>query len=162
MLVQAFVKSTTENRAVFSIRYEDDRLHKMQTKIIKMFIPLFSLDSDRHYQTELATSLVVQLAYSALFFKHKAYRNEKECRFSQIYAIGQLVEGVKLRNRRYSLIHYIEFDWRTVAAGSLKKIIIGPAADKGLAHKFVDECLREFHRVEGVEIGQSEIPYRAV
>ena len=162
MLTEVFLKSTTENRAAFPITYGDDPLHEMQTKIIEMFIPLFSLDSRRVYQTKLATSLAVQLAYSSLFFKHKAYRNEEECRFSQIYPIGPSVEGVKLRDRRYSLIRYIEFDWRTVAAGSLKKIIIGPAADRSLARHFADECLREFHRVEGVEIDQSFIPYRAL
>lgn len=161
MLVKAFLEPAMK-RAAFPIRYEDDRMNEMQKKIIEMFIPLYSINGSEDFQRKLDDNLLGQLALSAIFFKHEAYRNEEECRFSQIFPIGPPVEGVKLRDRRYSLIQYIEFDWRTVAAGSLKKIIIGPAADKSLAHKFADECLREFHRFEGVKIEQSFIPYRGL
>ena len=169
ILVQAFIKAGNENHSTFPITYRDKRLREMQKEIIEKFIPFFSFPRGRNftngerkrYLTELSTSLAVPLVSSALFFKHKAYKNEKEYRFHQIYAAGPL-DGVKLRTRQYSLIRYREFDWRTVAAGSLKKIIIGPGADRSLAHQFVDECLREFHQVEGVKIGQSDIPYRAL
>jgi len=171
LLVQAFVDSATNNSNhwTFPITYEDDELREMHENIIDKFIPLYSYPGGRNfasgqitgYLRELSTRFAEPILRSALLFKHKAYTNEQEYRFLQVHQAGPL-DGVKHRNRPYSLIRYREFDWRTVAARSLKKIIIGPAADKSLAHQFADDCLRAFHRVAGVEIAHSDIPYRAL
>lgn len=161
LLVQAFVKSGTGNHFRFSITYEDDRLYEMHEKIIDKFIPLY-LDMEnleRDEFTELSKPFLEPIIRSALFFKHKAYANEKEYRFLQDPAWP--LDGVKYRNHPYSLIRYREFDWRSVASGSLKKIIIGPSADRRLGSQFADDCLRAFHKGI-VEIDQSEIPYRAL
>lgn len=171
LLVQAFEKSRTDNKLymTFPITYEDDELRKMDEEIIDKFIKLHSLLSESgfnydnliRYLALLSTKCWVPILRAALLFKHDAYKNEQEYRFLQVHPSGPL-DGVKYRNRPYSLIRYREFDWRSVAAGSLKKIIIGPAADRRLANQFANECLRAFHRVEGVEIGQSDIPYRVL
>jgi len=171
LLVQAFKDSATNNsdHYTFPITYEDDELHKIHEDIIDKFLPLYSFPRGRNftseqiarYLTELSTRFAEPIFRSALLFKHNAYENEKEHRFLQVNPVGPL-DGVKYRKRPYSLIRYREFDWRTIVASSLKKIIIGPAADRRLASQFAHECWRAFHRDAGVEIGQSDIPYRAL
>ncbi len=69
---------------------------------------------------QLTTLLRVHALHAAVHFKHEAYNNEKEYRFLEVHGGDQPPE-VKLRVRRYSLIKYREFDWRTAAAGALKR-----------------------------------------
>jgi hypothetical protein len=71
-----------------------------------------------------------------------------------------MLPNVKYRARPYSLIKYREFDWRKVAPESLKKIVLGPAADPDKAVRFAADCLRHFH-IGSVDISRSEVPYRA-
>jgi hypothetical protein len=68
---------------------------------------------------------------------------------------------VKRRYRSYELVKYREFDWRRVEAGALKRIIVGPAADRRKATRFAKECLAVFNP-GAVEVTPSTIPYRAV
>ncbi len=173
MLEQAF--TTVGGRPIagpmtFPVTYGDECLHKIQQQIISKLIPLLSVPHERtfpagainKYMSELSISLSVPLLRSALFFKHKAYSNEQEYRFMHLYAAGQ-VPDLKFRSRPHSLIRYKEFDWKSVAAESVKEIVIGPAADRNLALPFVTDCLRAFHpRTVPIDINQSEIPYRAV
>lgn len=91
----------------------------------------------------------------------KAYENEQEYRFLQMFQSDQLPPEVKLRSRSYSLIKYREFDWRSVAARALKEIRIGPAADKEKAFEFVRDCLQEAG-IGSVDLTDSRIPYRAL
>ena len=152
LLEKVFTASATNNSNywTFPITYKDNELRQMHTEIIDKFIPLYLLprernfnnDDLRRYLTELSTSFAEPILRSALLFKHDAYENEQEYRFLQVHPAGPL-DGVKNRIRLYSLIRYREFDWRTVAARSLKKIIIGPAADKSLADQFAKDCLRK-------------------
>jgi hypothetical protein len=114
------------------------------------------------YMSELSINLSVPILHSVLFFKHKAYNNEREYRFLQLFQAGQEIPDVKFGDRPYSLTRYREFDWRGAAPESLREVIIGPAGHKDLAHQFATDCLREFHRFPGtVSIGSSGIPYRA-
>jgi len=68
---------------------------------------------------------------------------------------------VNFRSRPHTLVRYREFDWKTAARGALKKIIIGPAAERDIANRFVRDCIRAFHG-GAVEVETSKIPYRAV
>jgi hypothetical protein len=74
--------------------------------------------------TSLAGAGLCTLCAPGFFFKHEAYNNEQEYRFFQIH----------------------RFDWRSLAAGALKEIVIWPAADRDKAFQFVTDCLRSFHR----------------
>lgn len=66
------------------------------------------------------------------------------------------------RDRKGETICYRVFDWKTPAASALKGIVIGPAAEKKSAGKFVTECLNQFMTAPGnVSITTSTIPYRA-
>jgi hypothetical protein len=96
-----------------------------------------------------------------MFFKHEAYRNEKEFRFQQIFRRDKPAPAVKYRHRPHTLVRYREFDWRTAAGAALKEIVIGPVADKGKAERFAKDCLAAFHPKGPVKIVHSAIPYRA-
>jgi hypothetical protein len=112
------------------------------------------------YMAELQMILTLHTLQTTLFFKHEAYANEREFRFLQIHK-ANLTPAVKVRARPYALVKYREFDWRTVAAGALKKIVVGPAADYPKASQFARDCLGLF-QPGSVEVTRSVIPYRAV
>ena len=117
--------------------------------------------------SEFMVSLSVDLARScfmiSLFFKHKAYSNEQEYRFLQIYPANTTIPDLNFRSRPYSLVRYRDFDWKSGAAESLKEIVIGPAGDQEVAFKFAYDCLREYLPPVGItSIKRAEIPYRSV
>jgi hypothetical protein len=91
--------------------------------------------SEKIFFDKLLFPLTYLSLYPTLYFKHEAYKNEKEYRLLQIHsAVPPPI--VNYRSRHYSLIKYREFDWRSLAAKALKKIIVGPSADKQKAFKF--------------------------
>ena len=172
VLERAFVAdhaSPASRAMTFPVTYDDDQLRDIQQKIISTIIPLISAPRGRdlpdevihEYMSELAVSLLVPLLRLSMFFKHRAYRNEQEYRFMYVHREGP-VSDVKYRSRPNSLIRYREYNWRSVAANSIKEIIIGPAADRSFAFPFVKDCLRAFHQTPRlIDIKQSVIPYRA-
>ena len=109
---------------------------------------------------ELSVYLSVHVLYTALFFKHEAYRNEREYRFLELHR-ADVPPEVKRRYRSYELVKYREFDWKRLQAGTLKRIVVGPAADRTKATRFATDCMATCH-LGSVEIAYSEIPYRAV
>jgi hypothetical protein len=149
--------------------YGEMELREVERQIIAEAVPLISMPRGRkllsgsinEYMLDLSVAVAVHIVGAALFFKHKAYSNEQEYRFLQMYGAGSVVPDLKYRSRAYSLVRYREFDWRTAAAGALKRIIVGPAADKSLASRFASDCLHAFHLTPAdVSIGESTIPYR--
>jgi hypothetical protein len=48
-----------------------------------------------------------------MFFKHEAYREEREYRFQQLFRYDRAAPNVKYRQRSYSLVRYREFNWRS-------------------------------------------------
>jgi hypothetical protein len=155
--------------ATFPISYKDTELADIHGQIIEKMLGLISLPYERDlhssaiasYSMDLSASLMQHIMHAALFFKHKAYDNEKEYRFLETYSVARPPLEMKLRSRPYSLIRYKEFDWRRVASSALKQIVVGPAADHKKASQFSRDCLRLFHP-ESVPITCSAIPYRAV
>ena len=161
-LETAFTKDGQPGYAQASpLTYDDARLGDIHGQIVEKLFQLISLPlSTTTVQAEWYTFLSLKALNAGLYFKHEAYRSEQEYRFLEAHPVDQLVPGVKIRYRPYSLIRYREFDWRQVAPGALKQIVIGPAADRQKAHQFAGDCLRSFHS-GNVKIGQSGIPYRA-
>jgi peptidyl-tRNA hydrolase len=158
-----------EDHAVaFPITYKDAKLANLDRQIIEKILGLISLPRGRNlkddeinsYTRELALSLMLQAAHAAIFFKHQAYKSEREYRFLETYSVEEPPK-VELRYRPYSVIRYRDFYWRSVAPDALKRIVIGPAADKKRATKFAQDCLELFHTgANNVQIDCSPIPYR--
>jgi hypothetical protein len=80
---------------------------------------------------------------------------------SNFFRYDRPAPEVKYRTRPNALVRYREFDWRTVAGTALKKIVIGPAADKEKGERFARDCLAAFSPKGSVDIICSSIPYRA-
>lgn len=170
-LEDAFTKEGDKpirNNATFPVTYDDALASGLQRQIIERALTLVSMPRGRNmqskplhsYMKELSISLTLHALRTGLFFKHTGYINEKEYRFLQIFPADVPAPEVLIRSRPYSLVRYREFDWRAKAPGALKKVIVGPGADKQKAFQFAADCLRFFHS-EKVEIGFSKIPYRA-
>jgi len=164
----AFAKHTAPVKKAFPVIYNDVQLIEIHRKIVGAMFDLISLPRGRRldksainaYMAELTTWLMAHAMHAAVHFKHEAYNNEKEYRFLEAHGADQPPD-VKLRVRCYSLIKYREFDWKSTAAGALKRIVAGPATDHERASQFARDCLRMFP-AGPVEIVRSEIPYRAV
>jgi len=157
----------TPNAEAFYLTYDDNKLDALLGQIVESYRSAVNLDLilrsgvGAHEMADLYTWLTVYLLRAALFFKHAAYATEKEYRFLESYGADAQPPDVKLRARSYSLVEYREFDWRGVAAGALKRIVAGPAADHQEAARFATDCLRSCN-AESVVIIRSGIPYRAV
>jgi len=157
------------HNSTFPVTYEDAKLAELHRRLVDRVFPLISLPCGRElgsagnrvYMGDLFTSFAVHALSAALFFKHEAYSNEREYRFLQVHRGDMPPPDVKFRSRPYSLVRYREFDWRGGAAGTLKKIVIGPAANKKKAVQFVADRFRAFHGT-AFDPTHSTIPYKAV
>jgi hypothetical protein len=158
-----------ENNSTYHVIYDGhDVLANLHGQIIDRVFDRISLPRGRQmdpaaissYMARLSSLLSVHVMLGALFFKHSAYTNEREFRFLQLYRSDVLPPDVKRRYRSHEMVKYREFDWRR-DAGALKRIIVGPAADRRKAIRFATECLTAFNPRK-VEVTPSTIPYRAV
>lgn len=143
----------------FHLTYDDDKLAAIDRQIAKL-LPFTQLPT---YKDALSIAFMTYATNAAIFFKHIAYKNEMEYRFMETFSVDSK-PPVELRYRPYSVIRYRNFDWRSAAPGALKRIWIGPGADKKKATQFAEDCLNLFHRnatdATNVQIGYSLIPYR--
>jgi hypothetical protein len=170
-LEKGFIKGGAANTydAAFPVTYRDAELEKLHGQIIDKMLGLISLPRGRglqsgaikSYTLDLRVALMTHLSHAALFFKHKAYENEKEYRFLRMHRFDAPPLEMKLRARRYSLIKCIEFGWRSATARALKEIVIGPAAHYEKASQFARDCLRSWN-AGTIPIISSDIPYRAM
>jgi hypothetical protein len=174
LLEQAFIESGRDINATFPITYvngavgEKNNLNEMHQEIFSRFeshvttIQNKQLTDDiaNYFLTQLYRFLYVTTLRTSVFFKHKAYINEKEYRFLHLHRSDSL-DPFKYRSRPYSLVRYKEFDWKSSAGSALKEIVIGPAADKVIANRFATDCMKNFFGTkEDVSIIHSGIPYR--
>jgi hypothetical protein len=155
--------------STFPVTYDDAELTRIQTALVDLVDPLISLprrvrtgsDAMHRYMSDLLVYHAMNVIRGVMFFKHEGYRNEREFRFQQLFRRDRPAPNVKYRKRPHSLIRYREFDWRALAGHSLKEIVIGPAADRIKAERFVKDCLAAFHPASAVKIVWSRIPYRS-
>jgi hypothetical protein len=163
--------SSGQRNSTFPVTYADNEIIDIHRQFITAFIPLISVPlnmtctglSAQDYQTHLSSILSMYALEASLYFKHEAYEKEAEFRFLQIFGRDEPMD-VKWRARSNELVAYREFDWRGTQPRVLKRIIIGPAADRQKATRFIKECLTAYHPKNqvDVEIDYSTIPYRAV
>jgi hypothetical protein len=167
ILEDTFEKGRTSRQinSTFPVTYNDSKLVEIQRDLVERLFLLNPFPraedlGENAFNKKLLFYLTYNCLYPTLFFKHKAYENEKEYRFLQIHSVAP-PPVVNYRCRHYSLIKYREFDWRSSAEKALKKIVIGPSADKPKALQFARDCLKEAG-IDAVELEESKIPYRAL
>lgn len=171
LLEKAFVKQHDEYvNATFPITYDDAALRDLHQQLVKEVLPLIPMPAGRdlsngainEFMKQLSISLSIHVIRAAVFFKHEAYKNEQEYRFLQIRGMDQPIDDLKHRTRRYSLVRFTDFDWKTKDQHALKEIIIGPAADENAAQLFAHNCLRAGgFDPKTVIVRPSKIPYRS-
>ncbi len=152
----------------FPVTYDDNELSDIHRQLIANALPYTSLiyvnnhvnDIRLGHWSTLLLLFAAQLLRASVYFKHKAYENEREYRLLEVHTANPQPE-IKYRARHYSLIKHRDFDWKAAGSGVLKTIIIGPAADYGKSKRFAEDCLRESGiGVASVGISQSRIPYK--
>ena len=157
------------NNCSFQVTYNDAVLAGIHRRLIDSMFGLISLPKGKNmdegairaYLKKLSVDLSLYVLRTALFFKHEAYKNESEYRFLEIHRADIPPPDVKRRYRSYEAVKFREFQWKRLHLGSLKKIVIGPAADREKATLFAADCLKVCD-LGGVEVVCSEIPYRAI
>jgi hypothetical protein len=143
----------------FDLTYDDEKLAAIDRQIIAKILPFTQIPN---FKDAFSVEFMTYATNAAIYFKHTAYENEKEYRFLETFSVDAKPK-VELRYRPYSVIRYRTFDWRSVAPGALKRILIGPAANKSEATLFAKDCLNLFHPDStNVQIDYSLIPYRVV
>ncbi len=168
-LVERFAAAARPDRAspdVIRIRYREAELAEAQRDLAT-----FALNAARRIVdvgrapaktagrfVHFGTALSIWAIQLSLFFKHPAYRDEREFRLLELYPLNFPVPDAKLRRRPYALVEYVEFDWRSADPHPLKRIVVGPANhERGV--QFAHDCLKAAG-VTDVEIVTSPIPYR--
>ena len=137
----------------FHMRYNDDEIKEIHRQLVTLCVPLISLPSDKpciglsadDYWLNLGAVLSMYTLETSLYFKHEAYVNESEFRFLEIFGRGEDPK-VNWRARSNEMVSYRDFNWRGIHPKVLKRIIIGPAANRVKAEHFVKECLTAYIR----------------
>ena len=167
-LEASFVRDPKNNPSTFQITYDDAALVGLFSSILDAGMKLIRLPLGKHLTPQQAKIYMVQLSmrisvlclHASIYFKHEAYKNEEEYRFLQTFRMDLPAEGIKFRSRPYSLVKFREINWKSAAPNTLRRIVVGPAADFSKAGQFAHDCCKEFY-TGPVEIIQSKIPYRA-
>lgn len=171
-LEQAFAE-TAEARprrcSAFSVTYDDSKLAEIQRAMIEVVFPhvraLKGMDVEPAISWIFLRAVTLRLAQgcvnASVFFKHPAYKSEREYRFIQLHTYDNKLEAVKFRCKPYRLVRHMEYQWRDPAAIALKAVISGPAADPVTSRQFALDCLKAFApAMQSVSIGRSKIPSR--
>jgi hypothetical protein len=152
----------------FPVSYDDACLIEIHERLIDRMFGLISLprgrglgdDAINGYMAELFSVTTVHALHAGLYFKHEAYRNEREYRFLRVYPPETPSSRVKLRDRAGRALKYEEFDWKGAEIDPLQCIVIGPATTDAEGTKVIKESLL-VSGMTGVKIIHSLIPYRA-
>lgn len=153
----------------FPVCYDENQLSALQEQIVEKALPFVNLTAERNLSQDEVRSFKIKLCVLltthhlniALFFKHKAYRNEREYRFLEAFPANAPPTNVKVRPRPYSFTRYREFDWKGTTGYFLTDIHVGPAADPIKGIQFANDCVRMYGVPQITQITHSPIPYRA-
>jgi hypothetical protein len=124
----------------------DRHLNALAEKILK---DLNKTGSDKR--------IPIEVAIEGAFFKHAAFREEKEWRM----LVVQLDQALKHRVRGSLLVPYIELDLKTRLADLLEAVIVGPISHKEQTAEAIKGLLRD-KGLKSVEVWCSKTPYRGL
>lgn len=123
---------------------------------------------DKYYKTEegkpqneVLGELATEVMLLASYYKHPSFSEEKERRIV-VNLNFSLNSNLKFREGQFSLVPYIELE---APRGCLKKICIGPTANKRLSKRSVEMFLEKTYGYPtsfgDLVVVYSETPYRA-
>jgi hypothetical protein len=134
-----------EQHSTFHVTYDDQELTRIQTAFVDRVDPLISLprttgvrgDALNAYMMDLLVEHSMNVIRAVMFFKHEAYRNEKEYRFQQLFRRDKPAPAVNYRRRPTSLIRYKDFDWRALSSQALTKVVVGRGSRRTASRRFI-------------------------
>jgi Protein of unknown function (DUF2971) len=155
--------------ATFPVEYCEKKLGSAQLELVDIFegvlksIEVAKLDGESagNIRWMFSSAVVGHAINISTFFKHPAYRSEKEYRLLATFGTDHSPD-IKLRPKPYHLTKYIEIDWGKNVEGVMKEIWIGPSLDADRSLLFANECLKHYHSLGKVKVTMSGIPYRSV
>ena len=171
ILDQAFTSFTTSQSlhgsGSFRGLYDETHLRTQMLTYVRnaldviQTMPIGPLQEMGRMLGKIGTNLMYAMIYTALYFKHPAYRSEQEYRYLVVTAPNTVPFGMMKRARRNNLIDYLNLDWKTQFSTCLTSIRIGPAADYARGQKFVADTMG-LHFAGGpvMRVDQSSIPFR--
>ena len=149
---------------LYGKQYLNKLAEKLKSDLFQAFLKLNPNDSTAQsgmlYLRTLIRKSNFYTVYLSLFFKKYKYQDENEYRLIQIFPAGKKPADVAVRRASGGNVQFRRFDWRTHQSNSLRRIIIGPAAEYKESCQFVNDCLNR-SGLEGVEISRSNLLYRA-
>ena len=170
-LQTAFLESNPGNGSfsAFPIVYDDQKLEEQINRLLDLAFLIIGAakekgaELERDWLQNLSVRLASFCCHMSLYFKHPAYKNEREYRFLQTFVSDEEIPGIQRRYRPNLLVKYREFDWKALAQGSVKVVVGGPSLDGAVGQKFFDDCRRAFLPPPYiVSFSRSKIPYRSV
>ena len=111
---------------------------------------------------KLAVDLLYAMMFKALYFKHHAYRSEREYRIL-LLSSGFEPEpaGLQKRATRNDVVDYLTLDWKSSFASALRSIKVGPAANMPKSLVFLQKAKDMYLPSNfSLTIDQSTIPFR--
>lgn len=160
--------SPDENAFLGSVVYEmGDVLSRHRLAIDKatdIFLTHASLMTNKATEDafiqEFSRHLIASpLIWNALTSKHPAYAHEQEVRLLMTGTTDNLTPFIKTRSRGSDIVPYIPHPWNVREPGAIVEVLVGPAAPPG-----AEDAIRSMlatYGLKNVEIGRSDIPYRA-
>lgn len=156
LLDKAFTAFKTRNgikaAGSFKVLYDERRLRRLMRQHVKNTLQgiLFLRErtgrdqmSARRAMGEAAVNLLFAFIFTALFFKHPAYKHEDEYRFFVMTLPDRPIAGLKNRvGRRGRRVSYYEFDWKRRYGHALRTLRIGPAQDEARGRTVARRALR--------------------
>src|SRR4029077_14496990 len=114
-LEDVFTKKNSKpvkQHSAFHITYDDKELTRIQTALVDLVDPLISLPRTtgvrgaalHAYMMDLLVYHSMNVIRGVMFFKHEAYKNEKEYRFQQLSRRDKPAPAVKYKQRPTSLV----------------------------------------------------------
>ena len=120
----------------FKVIYDDKRLRRMMRYHVRTVLDgVMLLNEEGRLNRQgsgtamewAGKQLIFAFIFSALFFKHPAYKHEDEYRYFVMTLPDNRIGGLKTRRgRKGRMIDYYEIDWKRWHAHALKQIGLGP------------------------------------
>lgn len=149
----AFKKASgIEAGGSFKVIYDDQQLQRIMRYYVRAVLDRVMYLNESGRLNRLGSGAAMEWAgkhlifafiFSALFFKHPAYKHEDEYRYLALTLPDNLIGGLKTRiGRKGRKIDFYEIDWKRKHAHALKVVQIGPAIGAEQRRPIVAKALR--------------------
>jgi hypothetical protein len=163
-LERTFLAEAPNNHSSFPLSYDNERMRCIQAQLVADTVKILYAAGDvmtRDQLVRLCVRFSVNVIHCATFFKHEGFASESEYRLMQVFRADEAVPDVLHRGVAASPTRYREYDWRTRSVSALRRVIVGPSADREATTRLVEDFKHRYlPRDNLLEVQYSELPYR--